>query len=105
MGRTLQVLIVEDSPDDALLLVRELQDGLILRARRKAEQDLRDSEERLRAIMESATDAIVTVDGDGRVVFANPAAERIFRLSRSDLLGLPFPTLLVERPEEAGAET
>ncbi len=42
---------------------------------------LQENEERLSRILESAMDAIVTLDAGGRVVFFNRAAETMFRCS------------------------
>jgi diguanylate cyclase (GGDEF)-like protein/PAS domain S-box-containing protein len=47
-------------------------------ARRRSEERLRASELRVRAILETAADAIVTIDDDGIIQTFNRAAERIF---------------------------
>jgi PAS domain S-box-containing protein len=64
-------------------LRREEQHGQHLRAVQAAARGL---ELRRRAVLESALDAIITFDGDGRVVDLNPAAEQIFGRSASQLL-------------------
>jgi PAS domain S-box-containing protein len=48
---------------------------------------LQESEERLSRMIESAMDAIVTLDHVGRIVFFNRAAERVFRCSSSEAIG------------------
>ena len=50
--------------------------------RKQAEERLQDSEERFRVMTSSAQDAIVMMDGEGRVSFWNEAAERIFGYSK-----------------------
>ena len=45
---------------------------------KKIEETLRDSEEKLKAITDSAEDAIALMDETGRICYWNPAAERIF---------------------------
>lgn len=65
--------------------------------RRRVEGTLRESEERLRAIVSSAFDAIVAVDGEARIVEFNPAAEAIFGRSRAEVLGQPAQLLLPQR--------
>jgi two-component system cell cycle sensor histidine kinase/response regulator CckA len=48
------------------------------------------------ALLESASQAIVAVDGAGRMVLANRRAEEIFGYSRSELLGQSIEMLLPE---------
>ncbi len=59
-------------------------------ALRAAESELRDSETRLRAILDTAGDAIVTFGGDGRIVTTNPAARRLFALPDCGQDHIPF---------------
>ena len=51
------------------------------------EQSLRQSEERLRSIVESAVDAIIVIDERGAVEAFNPSAERLFGYRLSEVLG------------------
>jgi formate hydrogenlyase transcriptional activator len=53
----------------------------------RAEQERRRLEERLARILESAMDAIVTIDVDQRVTLFNRAAEKVFRCSAAEALG------------------
>jgi two-component system phosphate regulon sensor histidine kinase PhoR len=46
--------------------------------------------ERLVAALNSSVDAVLAVDAEGRVAFANVAAERLFELSQEELVGKPF---------------
>src|SRR5262249_58943731 len=48
-------------------------------ARRHAEEEVRASESRLRAMLEAALDAVVTIDHGGRVLGWNHAAATTFR--------------------------
>jgi len=48
---------------------------------------LTHSHERLQAILASAMDAIITIDGQHRIVQFNPAAELMFKLPASEALG------------------
>jgi PAS domain S-box-containing protein len=49
------------------------------------------------AYLESAPDAVVIIDPDGRIVFANAQTERLFGYSRQDLRGQAVEHLLPER--------
>jgi len=51
------------------------------------EKQLRSSEARWRAIIESAVDAIIVIDAHGRVEAFNPAAERLFGYREGEMRG------------------
>jgi PAS domain S-box-containing protein len=52
---------------------------------------------RLRGILDSAMDAIITVDEDQRVVFFNAAAEAVFGWTRAEALGAPLSRFIPTR--------
>jgi PAS domain S-box-containing protein len=56
-------------------------------ARKRAEEALRQSENRLTAVLRSAMDAIALVDGAGTVRLFNPAAERVFGCAAGEACG------------------
>jgi len=49
--------------------------------RKRAEEELRQSEERFRTLVEKSIEAIFLINFDGEMVFWNPAAERLIGLS------------------------
>src|SRR3569623_1351180 len=59
-------------------------------------REARVSERRFRQLLEAAPDAMVIVNGDGRIVLVNEQAERMFRYPRAELLGERVDTLLPE---------
>jgi PAS domain S-box-containing protein len=63
--------------------------------RRQAEDAVRESEARNRAILDSALDAVITMDHRGHVVEFNPAAERIFGYAAEDAIGREMADLVV----------
>jgi PAS domain S-box-containing protein len=69
-------------------------------ARKTAEAALADSERRFRAVLEAAPNAIVAIDRDGRIGYANPQVEATFGYSRDELMGEPIEILLPERLRE-----
>jgi two-component system, LuxR family, sensor kinase FixL len=58
-----------------------------LSSRVELENRLRSSEERWRAIVEAAVDAIIVIDGRGCIEAFNPAAERLFGYPERDAVG------------------
>jgi PAS domain S-box-containing protein len=77
--------------------------GILLAAREVlvAEQRTEASEARLGAVVDSAMDAIITVDAQQRIVQFNRAAEQMFRLAREKALGTPLDVLIPQRFREA----
>jgi len=55
--------------------------------RKRAEAALKEREERLQAILNTAIDAIITIDQCGIITIVNPATEQMFGYSRDELLG------------------
>ncbi len=53
--------------------------------------------ETIRALLEGAAEAVMAVDGEGRIVLVNRMTETMFGYSRRDLTGRPFETVLPER--------
>jgi PAS domain S-box-containing protein len=60
----------------------------------RAEDQLQTSPELFRKILEIATDAIISVDEDQKIVLFNQGAEQIFRYRAEEVLGQPLEFLL-----------
>jgi len=60
-------------------------------------EDPRDSQARLAGIIDSAMDAIVTVDEAHRILVFNRAAERMFLCSALEAIGEPLQRFIPER--------
>jgi PAS domain S-box-containing protein len=65
--------------------------------RLEGEERLARSEARLRGILDSAMDAIITVDEAQRIVLFNDAAEKMFGCPRAEALGAPLAWFIPER--------
>ena len=65
-----------------------------LSARVQLEEQLRASEARWRTVIESAVDAIIVIDGHGRIEAFNPAAERLFGYTDQEAVGQNVSTLM-----------
>jgi len=62
---------------------------------------LKASEQLYRAILNSALDCIITIDGFGRIREFNPAAERVFGFTRAEAVGQELADLIIpERMRE-----
>ncbi|MBK8173787.1 MAG: PAS domain S-box protein [Rhodospirillales bacterium] len=64
--------------------------------RKRAEESLKESEERWRSIIETSAIAIVIVDAKHDIRFVNKAAEALFGYPAQDLIGAPFGFPLVQ---------
>jgi PAS domain S-box-containing protein len=84
-------------PDEPLLATMDTlgsQVGQFVAGRRAAEE-VRARESRLRAMLEAALDAVVTIDSAGRVIGWNHAAESIFGYTASEADGREMAELIV----------
>jgi PAS domain S-box-containing protein len=68
--------------------------------RRHAEEELRSSEEKHRVIVEAANDAVISMDDNGIIQFANPATGKIFGYDPAELMGKPMTVLMPGRMRE-----
>jgi PAS domain S-box-containing protein len=55
-----------------------------------------ESSELFRVVAETASDAIISIDQDSTILFANPAAERIFGYPVPEILGQQVILLMPE---------
>ncbi len=89
--------------DLALTVARQIGFGI---TRIRAQQALRESEVRKSAILQSALDGIIAMDGEGRITDINPAAERILGYRRQEALGKAMGELMAPgrlRHEDRGS--
>ncbi|MGH7818529.1 MAG: sigma-54 interaction domain-containing protein, partial [Candidatus Binatia bacterium] len=73
--------------------------------RQRADERLRVSEERLTRILDSAMDAIVTIDESGRIEIFNDAAEKVFGRPAAEVIGTPLDPFLTDGFRIALAES
>ena len=85
------------SPTDGLVFVS----GKDVTARKKGEEELRNADQRYRAVTDSTRDGIVSADINGRIIFWNAGAEAIFGRDAADALGRPLADLMPERYRDA----
>jgi PAS domain S-box-containing protein len=68
--------------------------------RKRLEAARRDSEERHRVIVETASDAVINADESGTILLANPATTRVFGYDPTELIGKPLTILMPEYMRE-----
>ena len=66
-------------------------------ARKQVEGRLLRSQEQLAGIIDSAMDAVISVDGEQRIVLFNGAAERMFRYAAGEAIGQPLDRFIPQR--------
>ncbi len=98
------VVAISSSAFDHLDAARAHSDAALVEANRELERrieqktaELRNSESRLRAVVETAREAIVTMDTAGVVTEFNPAAEDLFGFSRNEIVGRTAKPLIPDR--------
>ena len=60
-------------------------------------RELEASEKRFRAILDTATDAVLSIDGNRKIILFNNAAQRIFGYSREEVLGANLSMLIAPK--------
>jgi two-component system sensor kinase FixL len=68
--------------------------GLDITERKLMQQSITESEEKFRSITDSALDAIVMIDDKQKIVYWNPAAEKIFGYKKEEALDKHFSLLV-----------
>jgi PAS domain S-box-containing protein len=77
-------------------LKKELAERRLVEERlRQEERELKHSEVRKVAIVDSALDCILTIDHEGCITEFNPAAERTFGYRRNEVLGMPLANVII----------
>jgi len=88
----------------SLLLFSVLRSSGDMRTRalaRAMTEELRESREQFLAVADTANDAIVSADEQGRIIYFNRGAERMFGYANEEAAGRPLTALMPERFHEA----
>ncbi len=80
----IELSVSEGFVDDRRFYAGVLRD---ISEEKAAQTDLRDSNDRIRAILDSAVDGILAIDEAGTILSANPAAIELFGYSSEELIG------------------
>ena len=74
-----------------------IRTGVDITSREEALEQVRDSDAAIRTLLETAPDAVLAHDREGRIVFVNAASETVFGYKRKELIGQPLAILVPER--------
>src|SRR5262249_30873493 len=84
-------------PIEISLSPLETEEGPLVSAAIRDSSERRKAEEKFRGLLESAPDAMVIVNQDGRILLVNAQAEKLFGYSRDELVGQWVEMLMPER--------
>ena len=85
----------------ANLAANRLKNAKAKRRQLQAEQETRDSEKKLRSILESALDGVVTIDAEGVVTQWNRQAENIFGYTAEEAMGQKLTDTIIPEQHRA----
>jgi PAS domain S-box-containing protein len=80
-----------------VMLMRQQQRTHQLALLARSAEVFRESEQRFRAVTQSASDVIVTVDSAGNIVDWNPSTEQTFGYTEAEIKGRPLTKFIPER--------
>ena len=86
----LNITVLQDRDGKRVGAVAAIRD---FTERKQHEEVLRESEERFRTIAESSTDAIITADSSGKILYCNKSVERIYGYTAEELVGKSIEVL------------
>lgn len=89
-----KISVVKNQDGQSIGIVSVLDE---ITQRKRLEQALRESEERYRTLVETATTAIIATDENGNIILYNPSAEKIFEYSKEEALEKKFSSLISEK--------
>ena len=91
---------------DSTTIEATIAQGQDITERKKAEQQLRENEGRLRTITESVKDAIISIDAEGNISYWNSSAEGMFGYRKEEVFGRNVHAILApQRYEKAFMES
>ena len=86
-----QAVVLRDADGKVLKFVGTTTD---IDDSKRAAGELRRSEARYRVVVETASDAVISIDEAGAIILANPATKNIFGYDPEELIGKPLTILM-----------
>ena len=87
-GRRFEARVAPASSDEVLIVARDVTE------QKKVAEALRESEDRIRTMLDTTVDGIITIDTRGRIESFNQAAERIFGYTVEEVVGQSINMLM-----------
>jgi PAS domain S-box-containing protein len=84
-------------PIEISLSPLETEDGTLVSSAIRDITERKKAEDKFRGLLESAPDAMVIVDGQGRILLVNAQTEKLFEYTRGELVGQWVEMLIPER--------
>jgi len=85
-----------DQREFAIVTCADIREQKLAEAKlREANAQLQESEARKDAMMQSALDCIISIDHNGKIIEFNPAAEKTFGYTRTQVIGKELATTIV----------
>jgi PAS domain S-box-containing protein len=84
-------------PVEISLSPLETEEGTLISAAVRDITERKQAEQKFRALLESAPDAMIVMSPDGRIVLVNAQVEKLFGYPREELLGQEVEVLVPER--------
>jgi PAS domain S-box-containing protein len=89
---TVNLSVITDDKNRKMGILAVVSD---MTQRKRIEKELKESEERFRAISTSAIDGIILSDANDSVLYWNPAAEKMFGFSSKEAIGKKLAELVI----------
>jgi len=87
-------------PAEISLSAIDTDEGILVTAAVRDATERQRAEAKFRGLLEAAPDAMVCVDGDGRIALVNAQAERLFGYGRDEIIGQPMEMLVPDQVRE-----
>lgn len=81
-------------------VIRMIEYSLDITERKQMEEALRESEEKFRTFMESASDLMLIADKDGNITYVNESMAGTLRYSKEELIGMRITQILTKEALE-----
>ena len=92
-----EVRLIASGDAESTGIVRDITEAKAeIEERRRAEEELRHSEQRIRSVLDTVADAIIVMDDQSQIVAFNPAAQRIFGYPHDEIIGQNVAILIPE---------